>query len=383
MQLPKYALAAYDPDDSPYDDIWALCADAEDLFADPPPRARERYELLGCAPRGDLLAALDAARADGSAPLGFLVLEILDKAGTRADEWYLEDVRVLGQRPCARDLSLLDVTIEASAYEQQADYPHRPPLSPGYRLLGARDEPRGHCRDLACVREAGDEAAEGRGEAPVRLLGCSPRGVLRTALEEGEEDLGHARLLRLDKFGRTLQDAVEGEVVAWIPSARGRGLVDLTVDPWTERPPRAAREVWDAWWCGRPAEPNLWARHGAGARDCWLGLALGNGPRRRPDAEPGATYHLDGRHITDESGFYCALGEAMNGPGGYFGRGLDALADCLCGDFGALPPFTLVWHDAHVARSCLGVVPRTDSRPPSFEELLEFLAEHRIDVVLA
>ncbi|MFD9633076.1 barstar family protein [Streptomyces violascens] len=28
-------------------------------------------------------------------------------------------------------------------------------------------------------------------------------------------------------------------------------------------------------------------------------------------------------------GCYCALGEAVNGPGGYFGSNLDALADCL------------------------------------------------------
>ncbi|MGP3917619.1 barstar family protein [Nonomuraea sp. 10N515B] len=34
-------------------------------------------------------------------------------------------------------------------------------------------------------------------------------------------------------------------------------------------------------------------------------------------------------HITDEVAFYRAMGEAINGPGGYFGRNLDALDDCL------------------------------------------------------
>ncbi|WP_436502073.1 barstar family protein [Actinokineospora sp. HUAS TT18] len=28
------------------------------------------------------------------------------------------------------------------------------------------------------------------------------------------------------------------------------------------------------------------------------------------------------------------MGQAINGPGGYFGRNLDALSDCLCGRFG-------------------------------------------------
>ena len=32
--------------------------------------------------------------------------------------------------------------------------------------------------------------------------------------------------------------------------------------------------------------------------------------------------------------FYREIGSAVNGPGGYFGRNLDALADCLRGGFG-------------------------------------------------
>ncbi|MEV7345559.1 barstar family protein [Streptomyces sp. NPDC093544] len=101
-----------------------------------------------------------------------------------------------------------------------------------------------------------------------------------------------------------------------------------------------------------------------------------------PARPPGTTCHLDGRHITDARGFFCALGEAVNGPGGYFGWGLDALNDCLRGRWGAATPFTLVWHDADVARTCLGVTPHTGHRPVTFEELLVFLAERHIDVRL-
>ncbi|UGT65268.1 barstar family protein [Nocardia asteroides] len=52
---------------------------------------------------------------------------------------------------------------------------------------------------------------------------------------------------------------------------------------------------------------------------------------------------MDGRFITDRNGFFCAIGEAVNGPGGYFGSDLDGLADCLRGGFGAAPPFALTW----------------------------------------
>ncbi|MFD9242801.1 barstar family protein [Streptomyces sp. NPDC059556] len=36
-------------------------------------------------------------------------------------------------------------------------------------------------------------------------------------------------------------------------------------------------------------------------------------------------------------------GEAVNGPGGYFGWNLDALDDCFFGGWGAAPAFTLFW----------------------------------------
>ncbi|MFG2782724.1 barstar family protein [Streptomyces prunicolor] len=73
----------------------------------------------------------------------------------------------------------------------------------------------------------------------------------------------------------------------------------------------------------------------------------------------------------------------MNGPAGYFGWGLDALNDCLRGRWGATTPLTLVWHDAAVARTCLGVTPHTGRRPPTFEEILALLAERHVDVRLA
>ncbi|MFH8468838.1 barstar family protein [Streptomyces sp. NPDC017991] len=82
----------------------------------------------------------------------------------------------------------------------------------------------------------------------------------------------------------------------------------------------------------------------------------------------------------DEPGFFCALGEAVNAPGGYFGRNLDALDDCLRGRWGTRRPFTLIWHDAEVARTGLGLVPRTDRRPWTFEELLAFLVDKGTDV---
>ncbi|MEU5658508.1 barstar family protein [Streptomyces sp. NPDC047737] len=66
------------------------------------------------------------------------------------------------------------------------------------------------------------------------------------------------------------------------------------------------------------------------------------------------TYVIDGSGITGLESFWDAIGEAVNGPGGYFGRNLDAFADCLSGGFGTPDDgvFVIEWHDhAHSARA--------------------------------
>ncbi|MFB8003703.1 barstar family protein [Nocardia sp. NPDC056000] len=100
-----------------------------------------------------------------------------------------------------------------------------------------------------------------------------------------------------------------------------------------------------------------------------------------PDDPPGTRYELDGTHIVDEDTFYCAIGEAVNGPGGYFGWNLDAFEDCTRGGFGATTPFTIVWNESATARTHLG---RRTNRDDSsiFDIIMEICAQHRIEVLL-
>ncbi|EFL16926.1 barstar family protein [Streptomyces sp. C] len=355
----RFALRGED-DDHEDEQLWALCEDAENLFADPPEPLRRRYELRGFTAETELPAAL-----------GFLVLQPLHEHGAPTREWYLEDARVLATR--ARG-AWRDVTIEAVRSDHQPPHPAGAATAVGFSLSDHQDRILGHFRDLAEVGPVEEPPPH-----TVRLLGCTVRGPLLDVLEGREErPLGYRHLDALDASGGLLARAGHPHVVDRQPSSRGPGLYDLTVhmDP---QPPVVA-DVWELWREGRPAVPNLWARFDGTGRELWLDPALVH--PRGPDRPAGGTYHLDGRHVTDAEGFFCALGEAVNGPGGYFGRCLNGVADALCGGFGAGPPFTLVWHDHDVARRSLGLQPLVWP-PATFPDLLAFLAEEGVEVVLA
>jgi RNAse (barnase) inhibitor barstar len=137
-----------------------------------------------------------------------------------------------------------------------------------------------------------------------------------------------------------------------------------------ESPHPAAEAIWESWRSGMPRDNNRWAEYSSDKRRAWLQAAALHSRWARSraiDRPAGGTYEIDGEHITDLPGFYCAMGEAINGPGGYFGRDFDGLRDCLRGGFGVSVPFTLVWLDSRVARGGIG--------EPGFADILHIFAD--------
>ncbi|MER8070882.1 barstar family protein [Streptomyces sp. NPDC094034] len=68
------------------------------------------------------------------------------------------------------------------------------------------------------------------------------------------------------------------------------------------------------------------------------------------------TYVIDGAEVTGLERFWQVIGEAVNGPGGYFGCNLDALADCLHGGYGTPDDgdFVIEWRRHELSRRTLG-----------------------------
>ena len=75
-------------------------------------------------------------------------------------------------------------------------------------------------------------------------------------------------------------------------------------------------------------------------------------------------FRLDGRKIKSVKDFYREIGCSVNGPGGYFGRNLDALADCLRGGFGTPEnrAYEFEWEHSAVSRRFL-IDARRGQRP--------------------
>ncbi|MEV2279154.1 barstar family protein [Nocardiopsis sp. NPDC049922] len=229
------------------------------------------------------------------------------------------------------------------------------------------------------------------GARRVRFVGCLPQGGLLKSVDHvgsRRASAGNASLDLLDAEGATMGSYfVSGVTVIDVkPSICGVGLVDLTTTLWCENALAGADAVWDLIRQGQLSRTGMWHELAPGARRAWLSVALWSREyqRRGKSATPaGQVFTLDGRHIVDEDSFYCAIGEAVNGPGGYFGWNLDALDDCLMGGWGATPRFTLYWGSSAEARARLAErVPTGDGDVALFDLILEIFEEQGVNVVL-
>ncbi len=114
-------------------------------------------------------------------------------------------------------------------------------------------------------------------------------------------------------------------------------------------------KLWDKWRCSKPNKTNEWATLNDEDRKAWLNVVMKyHFGYKRSYYDPyenisGETYYLDGRNITTFESFFCALGEAINGPGGYYGFDESNILDCLTGGFRVCHPFKLVWKNSTVA----------------------------------
>ncbi|MFD8935434.1 barstar family protein [Streptomyces sp. NPDC059578] len=338
---------------------WGVCTRVEGLFGQP---RRGMYELFGWVPE----------RAEVIGWVGSRVWLVPE--GEALGAWLLEDAESAGRLLGTDSLVLTGLDDHEGPPEGHTG-PVR--VHDGHRWLGS-------CRGSTRIVPAEQMAS------PLVLRGLTQSDRLRTALTKGTRralDLDEAVLEIRNDRGELLADRVLwARVRAWRPSRCATDLIDLELDGELFTPvPEHARPVWERWLAVPPDTPGVWARLDSRRRGAWLDLVQERAGRRtHRDRPAGHAYELDGRHATDAPGFHLALGEALNGPGGYFGGCLDALVDCLRGTFGYTAPATLLWRDAEIAHEHLSRSLTREGRPYDlFAELLDVLAEGGMRVTLA
>ncbi|MEU7292364.1 barstar family protein [Streptomyces exfoliatus] len=364
------------------DHVWGVCPTMEGLYGDP---ERGTYELRGWVPEG-------AGVREGWLGESVWLVPADDEPGSEHAEYREHDAWLLADAEAVRVTG--ELVLAGEDDHMGPPESHRGPvrLHDGRRWLGS-------CEEFTRVQPAP------RPRPPFVLRGLVPGGQLRAALEKGTRralELEQVELELRDRRGEPLTSLLMwGRVARWRPSALGSeptdqthqpdqldliSVVDLELDSTFHHPvPAWARPVWERWLTGPPEEPAAWAGLDTRLRGAWHDLVRERACRRTfRDRPAGATYELDGRHVTDEPGLWLALGEAVNGPGGYFGGNFGALHDCLGGFFGFTAPGTLVWRDSAVARTHLSRLLSPEGEPYDlFASMLSALAEDGMRVVEA
>ncbi|MGV9932141.1 barstar family protein [Streptomyces olivaceoviridis] len=138
-----------------------------------------------------------------------------------------------------------------------------------------------------------------------------------------------------------------------------------------------AAAVWRRWASSVAMEKGEWLQWPVSHHGAWLHVvqnAWFTSNHRAVRYGVDEVAHLDGDHIFTKSGFFCALGEAVNGPGGYFGSNLDALADCLSSSLDEKPLVRVVWRNFRASQEVLDRA--------FLDSAIEVMREFRVDIAI-
>ncbi|QXV58748.1 barstar family protein [Amycolatopsis sp. TNS106] len=138
-----------------------------------------------------------------------------------------------------------------------------------------------------------------------------------------------------------------------------------------------AAAIWRHWASDVALLKGEWRRGDASYQSAWLHVVQNSwfaSGRSGASRSFDGVARLDGIDILTSSAFYCALGEAIYGPAGYFGTNLDALAECISSTCESERLREVVWQDFSFSRNVLG---------DSFtESIVELMREFGVSVVI-
>lgn len=132
---------------------------------------------------------------------------------------------------------------------------------------------------------------------------------------------------------------IDKTFISSIKISKSKKNIILSGFVWTN--PKGYQKTLDMKLNNKINEKNIWKSFRKDELQGWLVYALHNG--RYETAKENIKVQIDGNDFHNLDGFFCTLGEEINGIAGYFGRNIGALSDCLRGEFGVKSFSEMVW----------------------------------------
>lgn len=201
----------------------------------------------------------------------------------------------------------------------------------------------------------------------IRLINVNDVSSIKSAIEKSLKTYENNSFIYILNQKKAI---VSGTFISNIKIIKSkRNNITLCGMTWCQ--PKGYQKAWDMKVNNEIIEKNIWKTFKKNELQGWLVCALNSSEFNLK--KDNIKIELDGNLFHNVDSFFCALGEEVNGPGGYFGRNLYALNDCLRGDFGVKSISELRW--LHHQRS-------KKLFKTKFDRILEIFADHHIKIML-
>lgn len=190
----------------------------------------------------------------------------------------------------------------------------------------------------------------GIGCCDIKICICDNKGELMTSLS------GVAEELVISQVNKSLEVTLKGEGLPFIS--------------------HGALSIWLNRRKGVPINKGSWINLSSIEREAWLEVSLLD-LRKNAARMESCKVEIDGELVQDQVSFLCSFGEAVFGPGGYIGRNLSALEDCLTGGFGVKRPLQLHWINSKLSEDSF----RRRGESEVFKDIIKVLEGANVQVI--
>lgn len=210
------------------------------------------------------------------------------------------------------------------------------------------------------------EGSNGIAYKKVRLVNVHDIPALISVVENASKMyLNNGFIYRLDQQKKILS----GTFINDIKISKSKRSIILTGFVWTN--PKGYQKALDMKLNNEINKKHIWKNFRKDELQGWLVHALHS---TQPEINrENINIQIDGNDFHSLDGFFCTLGEEINGISGYFGRNLYALYDCLRGDFGVKSISELNWINHKRSKTILKT---------KFNQIVDIFENYNIKVLL-